>query len=358
MQTAEWRHDKLRVINGSHQGILLLKIIRCARFCGESSPFVALPLVQESSARVMHEHLVTLGMLLATLCFARFARTGRVRDSLAFGGVAAAAILTHGNAWALGLVPGITLALTNKWHLLRRPAFWAAAVPVLVTCVPWYVFALSMLNGIWPGGNDRPVPDFARVIYVGAGLPVLIFACIGVWRTVVHIKPRTEVAPEWAAVAALAIAIFILYCVLPVATESRYMVALIPSVVLFTAAGVNEIAQRFSARRLPVGTARLAVALALMVAFSIESFALPVQLRNGGYETLVRDESTRVSNLPQVWLISSDSIGEGSLVAAIALNEKRPSSYVLRARTILGGGICFGGTCKTGLTQPRNWLRF
>ena len=45
----------------------------------------------------------------------------------------------------------------------------------------------------------------------------------------------------------------------------------------------------------------------------------------------------RVSNVPQVWLISSEVIGEGSLVAAVALQEPRPSSYVLRATVILGG---------------------
>ena len=58
------------------------------------------------------------------------------RDSLmlwmsAVKPVAAVAILTHGNAWALGLVPGITLALTNRWYLMGRPGFWLAAVPVL-----------------------------------------------------------------------------------------------------------------------------------------------------------------------------------------------------------------------------------
>ena len=61
-------------------------------------------------------------------------------DGLAFGTVAAAAILTHGNAWALSLVPGITFALSNRWYLLRRLGFWLAPVPVVVTCVPWNVF--------------------------------------------------------------------------------------------------------------------------------------------------------------------------------------------------------------------------
>src|SRR5438874_974638 len=46
----------------------------------------------------------------------------------------------------------------------------------------------------------------------------------------------------------------------------------------------------------------------------------------------------RVSNVPQVWLASSGSTGEGCLVAAVALQEARPNSYVLRGKTILAGG--------------------
>jgi hypothetical protein len=74
---------------------------------------------------VMTEHVVALRMLVSG-------------DGLAFGTVAAP-ILTHGNAWALSLVPGITFALSNRWYLLRL-GFWLAPVPVVVTCVPWNVF--------------------------------------------------------------------------------------------------------------------------------------------------------------------------------------------------------------------------
>jgi hypothetical protein len=302
--------------------------------------FVASPLVQESSARVMTEHLVTLGMLVSTLCFARFARTGQIGDGLAFGIVAAVAILTHGNAWALGLVPGVTLALTNRWHLLRRLGLWLAAVPVLVACVPWYGFAPSIVAGREGGVASllvEAVLGYAWFIYLGVGVPVLIFAFIGVWETIIRVRPRSEVAAEWAALAGLAIAAFILHCVLPVPIDSRYMVLLMPSVVLFSAAGVNAIAHRLGAR-LPIGVVRVGLTLALIAAFCAESFALPLQLRNGGYAMLVRDVEARVSNVPQVWLISSGSTGEGCLVTAVALQETRPSSYVLRAGTILAGG--------------------
>jgi hypothetical protein len=303
--------------------------------------FVASPPAQESSARVMTEHLTTLGMLLSTLCFARFAKTEKVSDGLVFGTAAAVAILTHGNAWALALVPGVTIALTHRWHLLRRPGLWLAAVPVLAACVPWYGLTLGLTAGGWGPGNlayrFEAVPGFTWHLYLGVGLPVLIFALIGVWETVFRVKPRIEVAPEWAALAALAIATFILYAILPIFIDSRYATVLLPSILLFSTAGIDGFARRLGTRR-RIGGVRVGLALALITAFGVESLALPLQLRNGGYEVLVRDVQTRVSNVPQNWLISSGGTGEGCLVAAIALHEARPNSYVVRGKTILGAG--------------------
>jgi Dolichyl-phosphate-mannose-protein mannosyltransferase len=317
--------------------------------------FIASPLVQESSALVMTEHLYTLAMLVSTLCFARFVRTGRAGDSLAFGIVATLAILTSGSAWALGLVPGLTLALINRWYLLRRSAFWLAAVPVLVGCVPWYVLTRSMQEGTWVGGGAsfllEAVHDFPRFIYLGVGLPVLFFALIGIWATIVSVKNRADVIPEWAALAALAMAAFILHSVLPVAIEERYMMPLAPSLVLFSVAGVHGIARQLG-ERLPSGVVRFGLAAALVAAFYVQTFVLPVQLQNGGYEALVRDVLTRVSNVPQVWLISSGSMGEGSLVAAVALQEARLGSYVLLGKKVLAGGDMFGRDTEDRFDTP------
>ncbi|MBV8357398.1 MAG: glycosyltransferase family 39 protein, partial [Deltaproteobacteria bacterium] len=316
--------------------------------------FVASPLVQESSARVMTEHLVALGMLVATLCFARFVRTERIRDGLLFGIVAAAAILTHGNAWALGVVPGITLALTNKWHLLRRPAFWLSALPVLITCVPWYAWAPSEIV-VRRGGIGsllaEAMPAYARFTYIAVGFLVLLFALVGAWQTIIRVKPRTDVAPEWAALAGLAIAAFMIHCVVPVPIESRYVVLLLPSVVLFSAAGIDAIAHSLRAR-LSIGAVRFSLAMLLVALFGVDTFALPLRLTNGGYEALVQDAKARVTKIRQVWLISSEFIGEGAAVAAVALHETRPGSYVLRAKTLLGGGDMYWNNMEDRFDTP------
>jgi 4-amino-4-deoxy-L-arabinose transferase-like glycosyltransferase len=307
--------------------------------------FVASPLVQASSARVMTEHLATLGMLISTLWFARFARTGRIRDGLAFGTISAAAILTHGDAWALGLVPAVTVALTKRWYLLRRPGLWLAAVPVLVACVPWYVFTLHMQQGSWVGNVDsfwlQAIPAFSSSIRLALGLPVVVFALIGVWRTIIRFRPRAEVAPEWAALAGLAVATFTLHCMLPVGLDPRYMVSLLPSIVLFSTAGIAYIEDLIGTR--PWGAVgRIVLAVALIAAFGAESFAFPFRLRNGGYSRLVRAVEAQVANVPQVWLISSDATGEGCLVAAAAIQEARPGSYILLGKKILAGGDWLG----------------
>jgi 4-amino-4-deoxy-L-arabinose transferase-like glycosyltransferase len=315
-----------------------------ARWAGALSAilFLASPLVQESSARVMPEHLVTLAMLVSTLCFASFARTGQTGHGFAFGVVAVLAILTRGSAWALALVPGLTIALTKRWWLLRKWGLWLAAVPVLFAGVPWYVLTRGMVEDSWYGGSSywlEAIPYFSRSIYLALGFTVLLFALIGLWSRViqVRVKRRAEVVPDWAALAALAIATFALHCIVPAGVESRYMVTVVPSIVLFFTAGIDKTAQRLGAR-LPISVVRAGLIVAVVAAFCGESFTVPLQPRNGGHEELVQHVMARASNAAQIWLISSDADGEGRLIAAVALREGHPDSYVLRAKTILGGG--------------------
>jgi hypothetical protein len=130
------------------------------------------------------------------------------------------------------------------------------------------------------------------------------------------------------------------------------MVLLIPSLVLFSAAGIEEIARR-SAARAWLGVVRVGLAAALIASFGVETFALPLQLRNGGNEALAQDVDARLSKVPQIWLVSSDSTGEGCLVAALALGEPRPGSYVLRGKTILAGGDWFWRNTEDRFDTPQ-----
>lgn len=298
--------------------------------------FLALPLVQDSSARVMTEHLVTFFMLAATLAFAAFLRTERKRDGLAFGLLAAAAILTRGSAWALALVPPIAIVLTRRWSLLGRPGLWLSVLPIGIFCVPWYLMTRGMGEGSWAGGGGgffaRALIAFSGMIGASLGWALLVAAVVGLALTVIAPWRRRGVAPEWAALAALGAAAFLFQCAVPASIEERFMIAAMPSLLLFAVAGVDG-----AARRLPLRSpslARAVVTLIVLAGFALETFTVSTRYADAGYESLVRQVLQRAP-AARTYLVAADSRGEGSLVAAVALAQPRPQAIVLRGSKVL-----------------------
>jgi hypothetical protein len=299
--------------------------------------FLASPLVQETTGRMMTEHLATLLALLSVLGFARFARTGRIRDGLLFGILGAGAILTRGSSWALALVPAIVILLTWRYGLLRRAGLWLAAVPVLIACVPWYALTAGMTRGTW-GGSPDGTPywitasgDFSKALLFGLGPVVLLLAVAGIWAKLVQPFRMRQVSPVWAALFAFAAATWVLLCAVPTGSPSRFMVSLVPVIVLFAAAGVQFLACRF----LPAARGAPALYLAVAMVFMVRVFQVPDDLKFSGFRQIVAALASVPMQARRVVLIASDSKGEGAMVAAIAMAEPRPYTYALRGSKIL-----------------------
>ncbi len=302
--------------------------------------FLALPLTQESSARVMTEQWVTLLTLASAVQVARFMRTERTRDGIMFGVIAAAAILTRGSAWSLVVVPGIALVLSRRYSLLSRPGLWVSAIPILVLCVPWYLLSRGMGEGAWVGYTQgtpyvvRAMIAYPTMIGSSLGWSLLLPAGLGLWSAVVRPWRSRQVGPEWASLAALAVATIALHSVVPTGIEPRFMLTVMPTLLLLAAAGVDSLGGW-----MPIRIARPALCgglfLLVALAFLAERFELPTRTRNQGYEALARDLTRRFPNVPETYLIAADSRGEGSMIAAMALAERRPGSFILRGSKIL-----------------------
>ncbi len=226
--------------------------------------FLASPLVQASTAMYITEHLVTLFMLASAAMFGRFAKTGSTRDGVLFGLLAAAAILTRGSGWALGLMPVVAILLTRNFALLKRSGLWLGALPPLLAGVPWYYLTRSMMTGSWAGSpGDEPywrvaVRAFGTDLYQSLGLAVSLLALAGFYVKILRPFAERAVAPEWAALAGLAIATLGLQCALPVGIEARYMVTVIPTVLLLAVAGLATL-EAPVARFLPGVATRIGV---------------------------------------------------------------------------------------------------
>lgn len=304
--------------------------------------FVALPLVRESSAMLMTEHLVTLLILVSAIQFARFAETRATRDALLFGALATAAILTRGSAWSLMLVPPVVILLTRDWRLLLNWRLRLSALPVLLLCVPWYLYAKGMSNGAMVGIDpNAPLAFFTSAmvafpVFIGraAGPLLCLLAAFGVWRIwAVRARP----APHyWAALFALIIGILLIQTIVPASIEQRFMVQLLPSFLLFAAAGANWLIEKF----MPVEEAlhrKVAAAWLGMAALAVlTTFGTTDRIRNRGYGAvaLALQQGAHGVNTPVI-LLSSDPVGEGSVIAEIAAANIASSPVCLRGSKIL-----------------------
>jgi 4-amino-4-deoxy-L-arabinose transferase-like glycosyltransferase len=180
--------------------------------------FLMFPIVQTYTGRVMAELPLALFTLLAALSFGRFLDRARLRDSLAFGLFASLAILTKGNGIALALLPLFALALGRRWELLRRPALWAAAVPVVLLCAPWYAFTLSGVSGTWDGGATPSLGYASRALgfYLASfvalgGIPLALCALLGI---AAGLRPGPANGP-WIALAALLPSLLVVHTLIP-----------------------------------------------------------------------------------------------------------------------------------------------
>lgn len=304
--------------------------------------YIALPLVQESSARIMTEHLVTLLILLSALQFVRFAETRKTLDALIFGSIAAAAILTRGSAWSLLLIPPTVIAFTRDWRILSSWQLWVGGLPVILLCVPWYLLARGMSKGAMVGIDpNAPMSFFMNAIVAfpifvvqAVGLVLCALAAIGFWATLI-VNGGKNLA-YWTALIAIMIGILFIQTVVPAAIESRYMVQLLPSFLLFSAAGGQWLIGKLPLNNEAVFMRNTVVWFGTAVVILFTMFDIPNQIRNSGYERVssaLMAGTQKLTN-PAV-LLASDSIGEGSVIAAVAATDMRPRMVVLRGSKIL-----------------------
>lgn len=302
--------------------------------------FLAMPLTQDATGQVMSELAISLPMLLAALQCARAVERDSGRDWGGFALIASAAILTGGSAWALSLVPPLVIALTGRFALLRSPRMWASAVGVLVLCAPWYVATQSLRanEGAFMGGGLAFVRDavvvFPAAVLVALGPLLSLLAAVGLATRLRASRRQSGVEPVWAALAALAVAKVLVHIALPAGLEARYVLTTLPALLIFAMEGLDRLARRWA------GTVRPATVRMATVAAGAAFIALQSGMREPvfghGYREAAEAQAGAAGAAPMVYVVASDSRGEGSWIAGLAAREPRPSSIVLRGSKLFG----------------------
>jgi len=297
--------------------------------------FVCHPVAQQSTSAVMADLPLTGCVWLATLAFGRYLEGEHgYRNALLFAVLASLAILTKASGLLLVLVVGLSIVLSRRFACVKNPSLWFTAAFVLVVYAPFYIVMWdAMRNGLRHQSINSEFfftafSFFSRHFSSMTGVWVGGLALVGVWNRVVAPLCRNEaVAPLWAGLASLFVGTWAFHVLVPSALELRYLLPLLPAVVLFTADGAYALYQRAEAHfRLALRWRNGIVGVAsLLVIWASFSFA---DKEWHGYGEVVRTIVQAKDREQTVMLVSSDPRGEGMLIAEVALGDKRPNHYV------------------------------
>jgi len=282
--------------------------------------FTLMHLVQSYTAIVMSDMLVLIWCLLAVLAFARFLSTGEAKWSLAFGVLAAAAILTKGSGLLLALVPPAAILLTGRWKTVLAPKLWLAPLPVLLLAVPWLVATTHITA---EGMSAAPLNEYLvqAVPYYGASgfmvlgpvLTLLAGGALGL--AVMALKKEKKLSPLEAVLWGLAAAVFAFYCAIPSGLDERYLLPIIPVVLILGFAAVDKLASAVGRKYPSFPSVILIVVVALAATWKAAGPATKVFEGASPVVARLLEDSKEPLNL----LVCSDAKGEGALVAAAAL---------------------------------------
>lgn len=309
--------------------------------------FAALPLVQLEAGRLMADILVTLFMVTAAIWFGRFLDAGSARDAIGFGMWSSVAVLTKESAFALVLVPILGIACTRKWKMLHHPALWCSAGIVLATCGPWCLWTFRMSR---EGLVQRSVSFhyFVRgLAYFWVNVPhsagplLSLLALLGLAVKGIALFRGENVRGIWPSLFGLFCGCFLVFCLIPAGFEPRYLLPALVAMFPFVALGAVHLLSRLPLHRWRAAAA----AVVLLTGFATAGFSLPPSPVHG-YAALANLMLSNPQMRGQVILVCSDPQGEGGFISEMAMREKRPGHFILRASKILASSAWTGENAR------------
>jgi 4-amino-4-deoxy-L-arabinose transferase-like glycosyltransferase len=335
--------------------------------------FLSLTYVRMQLTEVMLDLPLTLWCFLAVFAFADLLATRKLRDAILFSLWSSLAILTKPNGLALALLPLLAIALTRTWPFLRSWKLWLTALIVGGLCGPSYYFFWNMAGGVSGTTGERGLSQNYMLntlqtvppkFLVLAGLPLLVFATIGAMRCLSRrvdpTDPARRVLTLRVAVAWVG-AVVLFYVVSPITGEARYLLPLLPAVLLLAGEGIRALGEFVSARIFSLASpaqrrAGFLVAVfvfGLLLAFNYN----PTWSGFAGYREIARAIPVEADGRV---LIVSDPQGEGAFIVERRLQDRDRTSFVLRASKVLASDTWLGGDYRTrfhSTDEVRAYLR-
>jgi hypothetical protein len=324
--------------------------------------FVCIPLVQAYSGMVMADMLIALISFWAILVWARYMEAPAWPLAIGFAFLSITAIMTKGNGFALAFVPPISILLCRRWDLLKRRSLHGLVLLIALICLPWHFATRGLLI---PTMQYSPTPQyfatatwfFLSHLLRAPGVVVALFAFAGVVAKVINPYRSGRVEALWGAALAQIVAVQVFYSTVPGGMELRYLLASLPMLLMFGAAGIQWVSGNLNGWGLPTGGWVVALSALTAAVFFATVFEIPKTYRLGFQE--VAEQLTLTPELRNsVVLCASDANGEGALISEVAMREARPGHVILRASKMLAEAGWNGDGYKLKMETPEQIRQF
>ncbi len=301
------------------------------------------PLTESTFTMIMLDVSISLLDFLSMVALLRFFRTQQTRDAALFGLITAIAMLTKGNSNALVLMPPVVMLLTRSWSILKKPGIYIGACIIALVGGPWQILSWSLLKGSvpiahidasWIAGNFR---DYAKDLLDSLGWTTIALAIVGLFLAVRRARaissPADRTAFTLAGAVALFFAVVVFQCIAPVPPDIRYVAPVVPPLLIFFAYGVLTIARQIPTR-FPLAVSTTGLAVLCLAPFAMNTFAIPSRPPLGFARVA---DVLMAADVPpnSVSLVCADSLGEGALIAEIALRDRHARHFLLRSSKVM-----------------------
>ncbi|MBN8731337.1 MAG: glycosyltransferase family 39 protein [Acidobacteria bacterium] len=285
-------------------------------------------------SRTLGSELLLSFLVLATLLLVeRFLQTPSPALAAATSALALAAVLTKGTALMLAPLTLIMVTAYGGWRILRLRFVWGSLALLAAVAVPWYFLVPGALHervhrfgGLgWFSGPLRmkATLSFWPALFGWLGL-ALIFA--GLLALLFSSRYRHLLPFGFVALAAPIVMLFFRLTVR--VWEVRHLVACLPFLLFFLCLGFTELARVLGAGR----AARTAVVVLAAAGAFLHVRAMPAKPRLGLDDVAVYLAAAGEPERPL--LVVSDAVGEGALIAEMALHDERPAHRIDRGNKV------------------------
>ena len=320
--------------------------------------FVCAPTVQTYTGMIMADGLVALLDFCAALAFGRYLTVGSLKYSCWFGVFACLSVLSKGNGVALVLLPAFAVLFTGRFSLLKQKSFWVGSAVIACIGGPWQYYSATALSDIvirHPGWAF--VMFYTKATATMLGVALLPIVLVGVYSRVFASGSPRRLDGKWAAAAALICSVWAFHSLIPAtSSEYRYLIAVIPPMLMFLMAGVVQIATWVSLPAFSLSYRTWAFGAAVAALVFATTFTIPKKLHHGFEE--VAELLERPAYTHSEILVSSNGCGEGLLISEMATREKRPTHVILRASKMLAESDWDGERYKEMFHTPNEVLDF